>query len=64
MVLTVRISCSGTRAGSLMIVGPMHEEMETALTVDGHTREVDEGYELMLQVNDPVNAVKNVRVRE
>ena len=27
MVLTVRISCSGTREGSLTIVGPMHEEM-------------------------------------
>ena len=30
-------------------------------TVDGH---IDEGYELMLQVNDPVKAVKNVRVHE
>ena len=38
-VLTVRNSCSGTRAGSLMTVGPMHEETETASTVDGHTRE-------------------------
>ena len=27
MVLTVRISCSGTWAGSFMIVSPMHEEM-------------------------------------
>ena len=51
-VLTVRTACSGTRAGSLMTVGPMHEETETATTID------DEGYELMLQVNDPVSAVK------
>ena len=33
MVLTVRISCSGTRAGSLMIVGPMHEEMSFKIDV-------------------------------
>ena len=38
-VLTVRISCSSTRAGSLMTVGARHEETETAATVDGHTRE-------------------------
>ena len=33
MVLTVRISCSGTWAGSLMIVGPMHEEMSFKIDV-------------------------------
>ena len=27
MALTVRIACSGVWAGSLMIMGPMHEEM-------------------------------------
>ena len=27
MALTVRIACSGIWAGSLMIMGPMHEEM-------------------------------------
>ena len=36
-----------------MAVGPMHEETKTASTIDGHTRECDEGCELMLQVNDP-----------
>ena len=36
-----------------MTVGPMHEETETVSTVDGHTRDCDEGYELLLQVNDP-----------
>ena len=33
IVLTVRISCSGTRSGSLMIVGPMHEEMSFKIDV-------------------------------
>ena len=36
MVLTVRISCSGTQAGSLMIVGPMHEEMSFKIGVSRH----------------------------
>ena len=38
MVLTVRISCSGTRAGSLMIVGPMHEEMSFKIDVSRESR--------------------------
>ena len=33
MVLTVRISCSGTWAESSMIVGPMHEEMSFKIDV-------------------------------
>ena len=39
---------------SLMNVVAMHKEMETAFT----NSSVDEGYELMLQANDPVKAVK------
>ena len=34
MVLTVRISCSGTWAGSLLIVSPMHEEMSFKFKID------------------------------
>ena len=33
MVLTVRISCSGTWAGSLLILSPMHEEMSFKIDV-------------------------------
>ena len=33
IVLTVRISCSGTWAGSLLIVSPMHEEMSFKIDV-------------------------------
>ena len=36
-----------------MTVGTMREETETASTSEGHTRECDEGNELMLQLNDP-----------
>ena len=33
MVLTVRISCSGTWAGSLMMMSPKHEEMSFKIDV-------------------------------
>ena len=34
-VLTVRIACSGMWAGSLMIMGPMHEEMSFKIDMSG-----------------------------
>ena len=38
MVMTVRISCLGTRVGSLMIAGPMHEEISFKIDVSKRSR--------------------------
>ena len=37
-VLTVRIACSGIWAGSLMIMGPMHEEMSFEIDMSRRSR--------------------------
>ena len=38
MALTVRIACSGIWAGSLMIMGPMHEEMSFKIDMSRRSR--------------------------